>query len=104
MNMDYVLCQALKSTQIGEMGRVLMYYDVNCQYIKKLNQRIDRNPNLAIDPSIELTAGIGLLHVTEHKAECGPRFSPTFINGAGLVAGEIIESLWSSLNGCAHST
>jgi hypothetical protein len=104
MNMDYVLCQALKSTQIGEMRRVLMYYDVNCQYIKNLYRRIERNPHLKIDPSIELTAGIGLLHVTEHKAECGPRFSPTFIKGAGLVAGEIIESLWSGLNGCAHST
>jgi hypothetical protein len=104
MNMDYALCQAIKSTHIGEMMRVLMYYDVNCQYIKNLYRRLKRNPHLDIDPKIELTAGIGLLHVTEHKAECGPRFSPTFIKGAGLVAGEIIESLWSGLNGCAHST
>ena len=49
-------------------------------------------------------ARIGLLHVTEHKAECSPQYFPTFIKGTGLVAGEIIESLWSGLNGCAHST
>jgi hypothetical protein len=64
MSIDYVLCQALKLTQIGEMRRVLLYYDVNCPYIKNLYWQIDWNPHLKIDSRIELTAGIGLLHVT----------------------------------------
>ena len=104
MNMDYSFCQALKSMDIEELQRLILYYDVNCQYIRKLLQRITRNRHLHIGPGIEIIAGIGLLHVTEHKPHCVPRYAPTYIQGAGQVAGEIIESLWSSLNGCAHST
>jgi Kyakuja-Dileera-Zisupton transposase len=104
MNMDYALCQAIMSMNMEELHRLILYYDVNCQYIRKLSERIARNHHLHIPDGIEIIPGIGLLHVTEHKPECLPRYAPTYIKGAGLVAGEIIESLWSGLNGCAHST
>jgi hypothetical protein len=41
---------------------------------------------------------IGLFHIHDHKDSCFFRFSPTFIPGLGTVAGEILESLWASLN------
>ena len=104
MNIDWSLCQALKSTFMNELRYCISYYDVNCLYIQYLKMRVANNPHLEIDPNLEIVAGIGLLHVTEHKPDCVPHFAPTYIKGAGLVAGEIIESLWSGLNGCAHST
>jgi hypothetical protein len=45
-----------------------------------------------------MEAGIGLFHVHAHKDKCFFRYAPSFIPGAGVVAGEILESLWSSLN------
>ena len=51
-----------------------------------------------LPPGLQLDAGIGLFHVHAHKDECFFRYAPSFIPGAGVVAGEILESLWSSLN------
>lgn len=104
MNVDYTLCEALRTINIGGIEIVIGYYDVHCQHSKKFLARVKRNPYLQIPPCVRLVPGIGLLHVTEHKPECVPRYAPSFIKGAGLVAGEIIESLWSGLNGCASST
>src|SRR5688572_6452129 len=104
MNMDYALCQALETTNIGGIQRVITYYDVNCMFSKNFQRRVDRSEILHVADHIQITPGIGLLHVTEHKPECSPRHAPTFIPGAGLVADKIIESLWSGLIGCASST
>ncbi|KAF8802324.1 hypothetical protein BYT27DRAFT_7261107 [Phlegmacium glaucopus] len=47
---------------------------------------------------LEVEAAIGLFHVHAHKDECFFRYATSFIPGAGVVAGEILESLWSTLN------
>ena len=104
MNLDYTLCQALIPMQNTGIKEVIVYYDVNCMFSKRFASRVSRNPYLEVDNELTITPGIGLLHVTEHKRECTPQYAPTYIKGAGLVAGEIIESLRSSLNGCASST
>jgi hypothetical protein len=104
MNIDYTLCQALQSTDVGDKDTILVYYDINCQHSRKFLGRVEKNPYLQIPPNIKIIPGIGLLHVTEHKPECVPRFAPSFIKGAGLVAGEIIESLWAGLITSSSST
>jgi Kyakuja-Dileera-Zisupton transposase len=104
MNIDWSLCQGLKSTFMNKLWYCISYYDVNCLYVQYLKMRVANNPHLQIDPKLKIVPGIGLLHVTEHKLDCVPCFAPTYIKGAGLVAGKIIECLWSSLNGCTHST
>ena len=47
---------------------------------------------------MDIDRAIGLFHVHAHKQECFYRFASSFIPGAGIVAGEILESLWSKLN------
>jgi hypothetical protein len=47
---------------------------------------------------LEIDRAIGLFHVHCHKEECFHRFASSFIPGAAVVAGEILESLWSRLN------
>ncbi|KAF8958664.1 hypothetical protein BDZ97DRAFT_1612553, partial [Flammula alnicola] len=37
-------------------------------------------------------------HVHAHKDECYFRYATTFIPGAGIVKGQILESNWSILN------
>lgn len=47
---------------------------------------------------LEIDSAIGLFHVHAHKDECLFRYATSFIPGAGVTAGEILESLWSTLN------
>ncbi|EPS98310.1 hypothetical protein FOMPIDRAFT_59073, partial [Fomitopsis schrenkii] len=103
MNMDYALSEALKS--VTGAKRLLVMYDVACQYSKKLPKRFTDSSSLTWPASAEVVYwGIGLFHVHAHQRECLPKYSPSFIPGAGTVDGEIIETLWSSLNRIASST
>jgi hypothetical protein len=52
---------------------------------------------------VNIDRAIGLFHVHGHKDECFFRFAPSFIPKTGIVAGEILESLWSSLNSITPS-
>ena len=48
--------------------------------------------------SLEITGAIGKWHLAAHIAECFPRFSLNFVEGAGEVDGEILETLWLGLD------
>lgn len=78
---------------------MIIFYDIVCQYIVHFFERI----GLHIPDGLTVEAAIGLFHVHAHKDDCFFRFASTFIPGAGVVAGEILESLWSSLNAISPS-
>ena len=104
MNMDWSLCQALATTNIGEIKEVLHIYDINCQYSQHLKTRIQRNPHLEIPSHVGIQHGIGLFHVHGHKDDCLYRWATSYIPGAGVVDGEILETLWAVLNTVSAST
>ena len=60
-------------------------------------------PSLPSLPDKPIVPGIGLFHVHGHKKECYPRYAPSFIPGAGMIDGEILETLWNPLNHTASS-
>jgi hypothetical protein len=93
-NVDFAFLQALKTTGVNPQQDVLFIYDIICQYIVYLQQRIGKH----LPPGLEIDWAIGLFHVHGHKEQCFFRYAPTFIPGSAIVAGEILESLWSSLN------
>ncbi|KAH9942125.1 hypothetical protein B0H21DRAFT_696451, partial [Amylocystis lapponica] len=103
MNMDYSFSQAL-GRNMENIQRVILLYDINCQYGVHLRQRFTESPYLHMPRRLEIVQGIGLFHVHGHQDACFMRYSPTFIPGAGLVDGEILETLWSSLNKVSGST
>ena len=49
-------------------------------------------------PELIIIPGIGLFHVHGHQLVCLARFLLTFIIRAGQSDGEILETLWSTLN------
>lgn len=102
MNMDYAVSEALKYNTDG-IRRVILLYDIMCQYWKNLHRRFQSNPHLSYPEGMEILRGIGLFHVHGHKDECYARYAPTFIPGAGMVDGEVLETLWAVLNGIANS-
>ncbi|KIK30870.1 hypothetical protein PISMIDRAFT_86912, partial [Pisolithus microcarpus 441] len=103
LNMDYSLAHALSYNMTG-INNVLCFYDINCAYMKNLQQHVDSSDFLHIPPSMKIMAGISMWHVHGHKKECYMRYLPLFIKGSGWVDGEIIETLWSTLNIVSAST
>ena len=104
INIDYSLCEALKTMGMDEGGKVMVIYDVMCQYHIHLWERIKQNPFLSFPQKVELVMAIGLFHVHGHQDSCLFRFATSFIPGAGMVDGEILESLWAQLNDISRST
>ena len=95
--MDYSFCNAVNVTAPG-IPRVLLLYDIACEYGVHLMDRIRSSPTLSLPDVLEVVKGIGAWHVHGHIPQCFPRYYPGFIPGAGNVDGEILETLWSNLN------
>jgi hypothetical protein len=99
-NVDFALLQAVKTTSLDPDQGLMIMYDIACQYFIHLFDRIgDKLPmGLTVDRAI------GLFHVHAHKEQCFFRYAPCFIPGSGVTAGEILESMWSGLNGISPTT
>jgi hypothetical protein len=93
-NVDWILLQALMNTNLDPVQGAMLIYDIACQYRVHLRDRIGTR----LPPGLELDTAIGLFHVHGHRDECFFCFATSFIRGAGVTVGEILEMLWSSLN------
>jgi len=98
-NVDFAILKAIETTGVDPDQGILFIYDIVCQYIIYLQDRIGRH----LPPGLEIDRAIGLFHVHAHKEQCFFRYSPSFIPGAATVCGEIMESLWAALNGISQS-
>ena len=102
MNIDFCLSEALKYNMEG-IKQALLSYDLMCQFWKNLERRFQGNPHLTFPQALETLRAIGLFHVHGHVDHCYARYAPTFIPGAGMVDGEVLETLWAALNKIADS-
>lgn len=83
---------------------ILLLYDIMCQYWTNFLTRTNAVKDLIkLNDNLNIKRGIGLFHVHGHMKECYARYAPTFIPGAGMLDGEIIETLWHILNYTASS-
>lgn len=99
-NVDWAFLEALRTTGVTSEQGVMLIYDIACQYFVHLHDRIGH----LLPIGLEIDRAIGLFHVHAHREECLYRFTSTFIPGAGIVAGEILESLWAGLNAITPAT
>ena len=103
VNMDYALVHAIWHG-MDPRQHVITFYDINCQYNKNLAHQLKGNNFVSLPDGLQIQPGIGLWHVHGHKPKCFSWYAPSFIPGAGQVNGEIMETLWSSLNVVSPST
>ena len=96
-NIDWAFLQALKTTHVDPQQGIMLIYDIACQYMVHLKDRI-RHLWLT---GLTVDGAIGLFHVHGHKDVCFFRFATSFILGAVVLIGEILESLWANLNAVA---
>ncbi|KAA1476902.1 hypothetical protein DENSPDRAFT_785705, partial [Dentipellis sp. KUC8613] len=104
MYMDFAYNSAFCYRMEGIEDAVILY-DIICQYGVHFLKRLLEGKYLRNVPD-ELTIrhAIGLFHVHGHVDGCIPKFSPTYMIGGRQINGEVIETLWSDLNGAARST
>ncbi|KAF6743574.1 hypothetical protein DFP72DRAFT_858661 [Ephemerocybe angulata] len=100
-NADLSLNEAFHTTNAKDCPGALLAYDINCQFCVHVRERIKAADHLTIPEDLDITYLIGLFHIHGHGEICLPRFASTFLPGAGMASGEIIESLWSILNQAA---
>ena len=93
-HVDFSLIHALLTTFVDPDQSAMLIYNIVCQYFIYLYERFGH----LLPASLILDHAIGLFHVHGHKYICFFRYAPTFIPGTGIVAGEILESLWVNLN------
>ncbi|KIK79614.1 hypothetical protein PAXRUDRAFT_160879 [Paxillus rubicundulus Ve08.2h10] len=101
--MDYSLVNALQYNMQG-ICHVISFYDINCTYMRKLRQHVGNNEFLNFPKDMEIAPGIRIWHVHGHQLQCFSRYAPLYIEGAGWIDGEVIETLWSILNVVSRST
>ena len=100
--MDYAFINAINFA--NETKTVMLIYDIVCKFMANFTERRMQLPEfLSIPLGLTIKKAIGLFHVHGHVKECFARYAPTFIKGSGMLAGEIIETLWSPLNHTANS-
>lgn len=98
-NVDFGVIQSIDITRMSPLQRLMLMYDIVCSYIVHFGDRIGH----LLPPGMVVERAIDHFHVHGHRAECFFRYVSTFIPGAAIVAGEILESLWSNLNAISSS-
>jgi Kyakuja-Dileera-Zisupton transposase len=102
MNMDYSACQALE--QVTLFKKAVFIYDICCQWSTHFLDRVAASDYLSLREDLEVIPAIGKFHLGAHSKDCFALFSLNFVQGAGQLDGEILETLWSSLDKVAGYT
>jgi hypothetical protein len=100
--MDYVLNRALQQSPLTK--QVILSYDINCQYSIHLLDCLKKGHPYLNQPLANILFAIGSFHLGAHVTDCFHQYSLHFMQGAGTIDGEILETLWVSQNKLASST
>jgi hypothetical protein len=103
VNMDYAISEVFRQLP-DEIKEFLLIYDISCQWVIHWIARFMAGKHLLYREDLELTAAVGKFHLGAHILECFWEFSLNFMEGAGQVDGEILETLWASLDKVVGST
>lgn len=100
--MDYIILSSLAGTQLP---RVVLSYDIGCQWSKNLLRRMKDLPeDLQLDPDVKVEVGIPTWHANGHGDECKATFSLSYMQGVGRTCGEDVETTWAQTNALGAST
>lgn len=81
------------------LKELLLIYDINCHYLVHFHERLADVPEyLSLDPDVTVLGAIGKFHLADHVDSCFSKWTLNFMQGAGHIDGEIMETLWSGMN------
>lgn len=97
-NMDFALLSSLIPSLDAGISRVLVSYDIGCQWAKNLQTRISQ---YSISASLKLSSlfywrvVVPKFHLSGHGESCQVIYNLNYTKGAGRMDGERIEGGWS---------
>ena len=102
-NADYILLCALSKRKFK---RVVVSYDIACQYSRKFSTRVLKYPeDMQLDwNEIDLEFAIPQFHINGHGEKCRGRYSLRFKEHMARTDGENIERGWATFNTLSKST
>jgi hypothetical protein len=99
--MDYIVLSSLAGVKLP---RVVITYDIGCQWSKNLWRRMEEFPDdLKLDPSMSIEIGIPNWHINGHGENC-KIFGLSYMDGVGRTCGEEVETTWAQTNALGAST
>ena len=76
-----------------------MIYDIMCQYSVYFRDHIRMvSDYLSVEPEMKFLGAVGKFHLANHVDSCFAKWTLNFMQGAGHMDGEILETLWSGMN------
>lgn len=107
--MDYFLLSSLRGL---DLGRIVISYDIACQWSRNLKKRCSTySPNIFSDSpdsdsesGLEVTYLVPKFHLPAHITKCQEDFSFNFTPHVGRTDGESPERGWAAANAIANST
>ena len=94
-NMDYIILSALAGVKLP---RVVITYDIGCQWCKNLRRRMEElADDLKLDSATVVEVGIPSWHINGHGENC-KTFSLSYMDGVGRTCGEEVETTWAQTN------
>ena len=105
--MDYALWSALMPSLKAGVTRVLLSYDIGCQWHKNVQARLDSYTAFSLIKVADFEYWKVLIpkfHLEGHGTECHVLFNPACTKWAGRMDGERIESGWAQSNSMATWT
>jgi hypothetical protein len=106
-NMDFALLSTLMPSLKAGISRVLISYDIGCQWHKNLQARLDDYtafPPLQLSDLEYWRVVVPKFHLSAHGAGCQVVFNLSFTKWARRMDGERIESGWAQSNPMATWT
>lgn len=106
-NMDFALLSTLTPSLEAGISRVLVSYDIGCQWHKNLQSRLD---NYVAFPPRRLSdlkywkVAVPKFHIAGHGIECQVLYNLAYTKWAGRMDGERIEGGWAQTTGMATWT
>lgn len=96
--MDFALLSSLLPSLDDGISRVLVSYDIGCQWVKNLQSRISQ---YSMSASLKLSSlsywrvVVPKFHLSGHGESCQAVYNINYTKGAGRMDGERIEGGWS---------
>ncbi|KAJ2912805.1 hypothetical protein MD484_g7609, partial [Candolleomyces efflorescens] len=99
----FISTMSLRNAKIF-FRRIIVTYDVACQYFVKLKERFRVSFAELSDVVDIIRMLVPKMHLDGHKEDCRYRFSLNYSEGAGRVHGEGIETSWAESKQSGGST
>jgi hypothetical protein len=94
--MDYIILSALVGVTLP---RIVLTYDIACQWSKNFAKRKDRFPeDLQLDSKVMIDTAIPSWHINGHRPSCQQDYCLGHMKGVGHTCGEEVEISWSHTN------